>query len=131
MTRKIALRTRRSLALAAVAVLALGACGDEDADRVVDGATELAEQSAVRVQAEALRALLKQKADGDADRYRSMTVLQDALDDLPGDVTSTGLTDSDGDGRDDDGRVQLEVRNEQACLSVIGTDTTVENGPCE
>lgn len=127
----VARRPGRFFAAAAIAVLALGACGDDDdTSSVREEAGDLVDQSAVRVQAEAFRALLKQKAGSDAAQYVSMTVLRDALDDLPGEVTSSGLTDADGDGRDDDGRVQLEVDGSMACVSVSGTDTTVANGAC-
>lgn len=121
----------RFAATLATAILLLGACGDdEDVDDARQDAEGLVNQSAVRVQAEAFRGLLKTKGDGDAVKYVSMTVLQDALDDLPGDVTSSGLADTNNDGRDDDGRVQLEVNGEKACVSITGTDTTVSNGAC-
>lgn len=117
-------------ALAAVA-LVLPACGDDsDAGSVVDRAGDAVSQTAARAQAEALRGLLKTRADDDATRYRTVTVLNEAIKDLPGDTTVTGVADTDGDGLDDDGRVQVTMNGESACLAVSGTNTTVTNGAC-
>jgi hypothetical protein len=42
----------------------------------------------------------------------------------------TGLEDDDGDGLDDDGRVEIIVRNQSSCLTVTGNSAHAERGPC-
>lgn len=45
-------------------------------------------------------------------------------------VRYTGLTDSDDDGFDDDGRVEIIVRRSSACLVARGDTVDVTDGPC-
>lgn len=85
-----------------------------------------------RTQAEALRASLKGNDTANADGVRSVAAINEAATDLPGDVEVTGVDDTDGDGLDDDGRVQVDQGDQSACviLPAEGEDTTVENGAC-
>ena len=103
------------------------AAGDirEDAE---DGAGAVG----ARTQAEALRASLKGNDTADAEGVRSVAAINEAATDLPGDVEVTGVDDADGDGLDDDGRVQVDQGDQSACviLPAEGEDTTVENGAC-
>ena len=50
---------------------------------------------------------------------RDVDVLEESVDDLPGEPEVTGIDDGDGDGRDDDGVVEVHVGDQRACL-VIG-----------
>ncbi len=118
--------------MTAVGALMLVSCGDDapDAGQIADQAGDLASQSAVRVQAETLRGVIKERGDGDAAKYRSISMLSGAVDDLPGDTTVSGLDDRDGDGQDDDGKLELVINGERACVAIEGTNTTVTSGAC-
>lgn len=139
-------RAGRAAAAVIVATMALvgAACGDDDesvadqagdvADSVAEGARDaagevgdLAEDASARSVAEAFRAaLLSDEADG-ANR-RSVAVLQESAGDLPGDPEVRGIDDADGDGRDDDGRVELAVNDESSCLMISETgDLNIED----
>src|SRR5918995_1202879 len=66
----------------------------------------------------------------DVDRRR-VDVLLETVDDLPGSPEVTGIEDNDGDGLDDDGRLQAQVDDEVACIAVDDSgDTDVDSGPC-
>ena len=105
--------------------LAVAGCGDDDgdpddadSDDVVSEAEELAEGIGAYAVAQSLRAsLAAQDLDDDADR-RNVDVLEDAVDDLPGEPEVDGIEDTTGDGRDDDSRVAVRVGDEEACLTV-------------
>jgi hypothetical protein len=109
-----------------VAAIAFGAsaCDDanDQADEAVDDAREQAEDAAgsagARAQAEAMRVALQAKSLPADQTVRDVGVLQDAADSLPGDVTVSGLSDADGDGKDDDGKIQFTVGDQHACVTV-------------
>ena len=137
-------------AFALTLLLGASACSDDTNDKVSDAADsvgsdvsdaagnirEHAEDGAgavgARTQAEALRASLKGNDTADAEGVRSVAAINEAATDLPGDVEVTGVDDADGDGLDDDGRVQVDQGDQSACviLPAEGEDTTVENGAC-
>lgn len=101
-------------------------------DDAKDGAQEKTEQAKARTAAETFRNTLKSK-DPDADgSYRSIDLIEDAGADLPGDAELTGVEDSDGDGLDDDGDVQIDAGDESACVRIpeTGDDIDVEGGAC-
>ena len=115
--------------------LTLAACGDDGgvsstANSVKNGAAAAVNQGAARIQAEALRGLIKEKAGNKSDQYLSMTVLENAVDALPGDPTISGLTDANNDGKDDDGKLDLQLNGEDACVSISGKDINVESKAC-
>ena len=115
---------RRLAAVPVVLALAVAGCGDDDgdpddadSDDVVSEAEELAEGVGAYAVAQSLRASLAAQDVDDADR-RNVDVLEDAVDDLPGEPEVDGIEDTTGDGRDDDGRVAVRVGDEEACLTV-------------
>jgi hypothetical protein len=123
--------------LAGLMLIVVAACGDSDdsAEDAVDSALEQAEDVAgsvtARAAAEAVRAAL-QAEDLDANEtVRDVAVLQEAVADVPGDPTVTGIEDTDGDGKDDDGKVQVEVGDQTACVTVQDNgDVSVSSDSC-
>jgi hypothetical protein len=109
--------TARRCVAALVLVLtvgAMGACGDDEKDDF----ERLAEGAGARSVAEALRvSLLAQDLQSDQ-HVDDVAVIQDAVRDLPGDPDVLGVEDADGDGRDDDGKIEVRVDNEPACVTV-------------
>lgn len=104
----------------------------EAAGDVADDLAGGADAVGARAQAEALRASLKGNDTANAEGVRSVAAIEQAAADLPGDVAISGVDDGDGDGLDDDGRVQVDQDGESACviLPAEGEDTTVESGAC-
>lgn len=134
---------RRLLTLcAAGALLAaplVAGCSSDTVDKTKDAAESAgddvasgADSAQARTTAEALRASLKGNKTADEEGVRSVAAIEEAVEDLPGDPDVNGIDDGDGDGLDDDGKVQVTVDEEQACLTLPGTgeDTTVEGGAC-
>ena len=133
--------TRRYPRWAVVAVLPLtlaaGACGDDDDDGgdtddgLAQQAEDLAESTGAVALAEGMRATLLAEDVGDDVDRRNVAVLQESAEDLPGDPDVAGITDADGDGRDDDGNVEVRVDDEVACLAVAPDgDVDVTDGSC-
>lgn len=130
---------RRLLAVpvaAAVAVVlasSLAACGDDDdgGESIADEAGQLADSAGALAVAEALRGVLVAEDLGDDAQRRDIAVLREAVDDLPGNPDVAGIADADGDGRDDDGRVEVRVGGEAACLAIAPSgDTDVHDRAC-
>lgn len=124
--------------LAALALLAGGACGDDDADDTVEdieeGVEERTGQAGARAAAEAFRVSLRaQDTDDEDGGVRQIEALRDAADDVPGDPDITGIEDETGDGIDDDGYVQVDVGDESACVTLpeTGNEIDVSGGACE
>lgn len=108
------------LAMAVVVAAGLVACSDDDSaggDDPDEGIGEIAESGAARVVAEAIRVTLVEDDGPDTDR-RKVEVLQESVDDLPGEPDVSGIADDDGDGLDDDGNVEVRVNDEVACITV-------------
>jgi hypothetical protein len=58
-------------------------------------------------------------------------VLEDAADKVPGSPDVTGITDSNRDGKDDDGKVQFAVGDQHACLTAHDNgNIDVTDGAC-
>jgi hypothetical protein len=98
-----------------------------------DEAEETAKQTGARASAEAFRVSVKaQDTEGDPGGVRSVQVLREAADDLPGSVDVLGIDDGDGDGVDDDGFVEVKVDDEFACVTIpaSGEDVDVTGGRC-
>ena len=120
-----------ALALAAASFSACGDDGDDTLDEVAETVGEATDTAGARASAEALRALLVQEDHDDGEDRRSVEVLERNVDRLPGDPDVSGIEDADGDGLDDDGRVQVTVGDESACLTVAASgDVEVEDGEC-
>jgi hypothetical protein len=82
------------------------------------------------VVAEALRVVIIADDGPDTDR-RKVKVLNESVDDLPGRPEVTGIEDKDGDGLDDDGKVEVHVKSEVACLTVsMAGRVDVTGGAC-
>jgi hypothetical protein len=112
-------------------------CSDDSGDSALDQARDVASDvkenandTAARAVAEAYRAALKAKGGGQS--LRTVTLLNEAADTLPGSPDISGITDSDGDGLDDDGKVQVKVNSGQACVTVPATGDLVDvnGGAC-
>jgi hypothetical protein len=134
---------RRIPSLFAVVVLvgafAVAGCSSDTTDKAKDTAKSAQEDvedaagtGAARIAAEGLRASLKGNATADDEGVRSVKAINDAADELPDDAELSGVDDGDGDGKDDDGKVQVSVGDQQACLTLpaTGEDTKVTTGPC-
>jgi hypothetical protein len=137
------------LVFALIPVLAAG-CSSETRDKAKDAAESAkddasssaksaghdakaaADKAKARAQAEGLRAELKADKQGDRDGLRSIDVINENVKDLPGDPDATGITDSDSDGEDDDGKVQFDVGDASACVTIpaTGEDVGVTSGAC-
>lgn len=131
-------------------LLAAPACSDDTKDKAKDAAEsakddisnaaekgkENAEDAtgtaAARSAAEALRVSLKGNDTADKEGIRSVKAINQAAADLPGDPEISGVEDGDGDGLDDDGKVQVTVGDQSSCviLPAEGEDTTVEGNAC-
>lgn len=147
-------RTRRLARFAAptlagvLTLAALGACSDEDradiADQAEDAAGEAgdraeeaageakgaAQDAGARVQAEAMRAAINGQDLAAGETVRSMSVLQEAADGLPGNPTVEGVADADNDGFDDDGRVEVRVGDQRSCLTLPASGDDIQVGNC-
>jgi hypothetical protein len=122
MRRTIAMRCAVVAASLVLAGVAASCDDDNDASDAVDEAREDIEDAVgsagARGAAEAMRAALEATdLEGD-ETVRDVAVLQENADDVPGSPTVTGIEDADGDGKDDDGKVQLAVGDQEACVTV-------------
>ena len=104
----------------------------EEAEDLKDEAATKADEGQARVAAEELRSRMKANDTANEEGVRSIAALEESAEDLAGDPEITGIEDGDGDGLDDDGKVQVTVDESQACLTLPeeGEDTTVEGGAC-
>lgn len=123
-------------ALVVSTALVFAACGDDDLGDAVDRAREdledVAGAAGARAAAEAVRGVLLARDLDDGETLRDMTVLRGAVDDVPGDPQVTKLRDRDRDGKDDDGRVELRVGDQRACVEVADNgEVDVSGGACE
>jgi hypothetical protein len=114
----------RVIVLVALVAALVAGCGDDSSggkasggDDPDDNAKEVAESAGARVVAEALRVVIWADKGPDTDR-RKVDVLNESVADLPGRPEVTGISDDDGDGLDDDGKVEVHVKSEVACLSI-------------
>jgi hypothetical protein len=135
---------RTVLAAGAVSLLALGACGDDAAGTAEDALEDAREQArdtaqeaqrraakaAARGQAEILRQRIRDHADGDRAMWRDVELLRRSARDLPGNPTVSGIEDTTGDGKDDDGRLEVIVEEQRACVRITDRDIEVTTGRC-
>ena len=127
--------------LVVVVLAAFATACDEDtqdkADEAVERATEDIDEgvddASARAGAEAFRASLKaQETDDDAGGVRQVDALEEAADDVPGSPDIAGIADDDGDGVDDDGRVEVRVGDQVACVELpeSGDEIDVTDDAC-
>lgn len=132
-------------AMAIVAALALltAGCSDDqtkhDANDIQDDLEEAADDvgsaiddASARVAAEAFAVAVDTDEEA-ADRgARDTGVIEENVDDLPGEPEVTGVEDSDDDGQDDDGLVGFVVNDEESCVELAADsgEASVLDGPC-
>ncbi len=102
------------------------------ADKVGDEVGTKADEAAARAAAEELRTRMKANDTANEKGVRSIAALNESAKDLTGDPEVSGIEDTTDDGLDDDGKVQVDVGESSACLTLPaeGEDTTVEGGAC-
>ena len=105
---------------------------EDNAEKAGDEIEETGDEAQARTAAEDLRARIKANDTANDEGARSVAAINESLEDVAGDPKLEGLEDGDGDGLDDDGKVQITVESSSACLTLpeSGEDTTVESGPC-
>ena len=132
---------RLIITLLALLGLVAASCGDDDdggdnaddeAQELEEDAEDLIQEGGARAAAETVRASLVARNLDEDEHLRDVAVLEEAIDNVPGGPEVSGLDDGDGDGRDDDGRLQLKVGDESACVAVSedGQTVDVEGGAC-
>jgi hypothetical protein len=119
------------LSFAAMLMISAAACDDDDAQNLRENVEDATGSAGARAAAEAMRGALEaQDLDG-GKSLRDVAVLRENAEDVPGDPAVEGIADADGDGKDDDGRVELHVGEQAACVIVSAeNDVSVENGEC-
>lgn len=111
----------------------MAGCGDDDDDPADEpnDAEDVTESAAVRVVAEALRVTVAAEDLEEGEHPRDVAILEEAVADLPGEPEVSGIEDGDGDGRDDDGLLEVHVDEEVACVSVSDAgEVDVTGGAC-
>jgi hypothetical protein len=127
-----------ALAATAFAFSFFAACSEDTQDDIGDAAESVREDvedaagsAGARGVAVSLQGALEAKDIPQGESERSVSVLEDVVRDLPGDPDVTGIEDSDGDGEDDDGKVQVNVEDQSACLTIAADgNTEVDGGRC-
>lgn len=101
-------------------------------DEVKDQAGTKADEAAARAAAEELRSRMKANDTANDEGVRSIAALNESAKDLTGDPEVTGIEDTTDDGLDDDGKVQVDVGESSACLTLpeTGENTEVKGGAC-
>jgi hypothetical protein len=115
-----------------MAAVGITACSREDRDRAVDEVDRAANQVGARAVAESFRVALEIRDLDDGERQYDVAVITAVVTGLPGDPDAVGVVDRDGDGADDDGKVQFRSNDESACVTIskTGEDTKVSDGSC-
>jgi hypothetical protein len=121
--------------VAGALVVGAAACGDDDVRKSIDEAREDVEDAVgaagARAAAEVLRGILLARDLDEGETLRDVAVLRDAVEDLPGDPEVARLHDRSGDGKDDDGRIELRVGDQRACIEVADNgEVDVSGGAC-
>jgi hypothetical protein len=119
-----------AVAICACAFL-VAACSDDDNQNVREQVEDAAGSATARVAAETMRAALEAQDLDSGATLRDVTVLRENANDVPGDPRVSGIEDADGDGKDDDGKVELRAGDQAACVTVTdGNDVSVANDAC-
>jgi hypothetical protein len=110
---------------------ALGDDAQKNADELGAELEETAGEAQARAAAEDLRVRIKANTTTTTLGPRSMVAITESAADVVGDPEVLAV-DADGDGLEDDGKVQVNVAGASACLTLpaTGDDTTVEGGAC-
>ena len=111
---------------------AIGEDAEKNADQLGSEIDAKADEGLARAAAEDLRVRIKANDTANAEGARSIAAINESAADVAGDPEIVGVDDADGDGLDDDGKVQVNVGDASACLTLpeTGEDTTVEGGAC-
>jgi hypothetical protein len=122
---------KRILAFLALGACLLAACGDSDGKNVREQVEDAAGDATARAAGESMRVALEAEDLNNGETLRDVKVLRENADDIPGDPNVSGISDSDGDGKDDDGKVELKVGDQAACVTVTErNDVSVDSDPC-
>jgi hypothetical protein len=129
----------RRLAAGAVALVSMVTFGfgcskstTDAAKKTVRNATnDIKRDTAIGI-ADALREAIKHQASDKHQSPRSIAVIQAAIHDIPGTPDVSGVVDANHDGLDDDGKVQVKVGDQYACLTIPqqGDSYDTKGGPC-
>jgi hypothetical protein len=131
--RLVAATTLVALTAVALAPGLLVGCGDDEqsTDDPDQSPGEILESTGARGLAEAVRVALVEDDLGPDQHERDVDVIEESIEDLPVDPDVAGIVDDDRDGQDDDGKVELHVNSEAACLSIaMDGDVEVTSGAC-
>ena len=117
--------TAARLAIAALAVVSTATFGAGCSKSTTDAAKKTAENAANDIKrgtavgiADVLRTAIKHEASDKHKSPRSLTVIDAAIHDIPGTPDVIGVADANHDGLDDDGKVEVKVGNQYACLTI-------------
>jgi hypothetical protein len=112
-------------------VLFAGACDGDDNANLRERAEDVAGSASARAAAEVMRGALEAQDLDNGRTLRDVDVLRENAADVPGDPTVEGIVDADGDGKDDDGKVELRVGDRAACVIVTPQNkVSVESDAC-
>jgi hypothetical protein len=119
------------------ALLVVGACDEDEVKKTVQDVQDTIEgaidEAGARGAAEVFRGALRRADVSDEEGgVRQITVLEENAEDVPGDPEFVGIEDTDNDGLDDDGLVEVRVGDRAACvmLPTSGEDIDVTNDAC-
>jgi len=119
------------IASVAMAALALGACSDSNGKNAREQVEDAVGGAGAHAAAESMRVALEAHDLKAGQTLRDVDVLRENADDVPGDPKVSGITDSNRDGKDDDGKVELTVGDQSACLVVNDqNDVSVDDDTC-
>lgn len=132
---RLTVRLLAALLALSAATGTLVACSSDSKETVTsvkDQAADEVGEAGVRGAAEAYRVALKADDAAQEDGVRDVAVLQENAKDLPGDAEVIGIDDADGDGKDDDGKVEVKVSDKLACVTLpeTGNEVDVTDGAC-
>jgi hypothetical protein len=120
-----------ALMLGFIGVLFAGACGGDDNANLRERAEDVAGSAGARAAAEVMRGALEAQDLDNGKTLRDVGVLRENAGDVPGDPTVEGIVDANGDGKDDDGKVELRVGDQAACVIVTTENkVSVESDAC-
>jgi hypothetical protein len=120
-----------ALMLGFIGVLFAGACNDDDNANLRERAEDVAGSAGARAAAEVMRGALEAQDLDNGKTLRDVGVLRENAGDVPGDPTVEGIVDANGDGKDDDGKVELRVGDQAACVIVTTENkVSVESDAC-
>ena len=102
-----------------LAVALVAGCVEDERDEAVEETEEFTAATEAETVAEALRAAVLAEDLDEDEHADDVLVLRAAVEKLPGNPDIGGIDDDDGDGRDDDGRIEVHVDDDAACVSFV------------